>query len=97
MQGIVEDYKILCQNMGVLIQKSGYKNAYLAEKIGMPAPSFSAKKKRGNWTVQEVEKLLALIENEELEEYLMVELMRTELASPEPNLTFDEFKSRMGW
>jgi hypothetical protein len=57
MINIVESYIELKKNMGALINKSGYKNAYLAEQIGMPAPTFSMKKQRGNWNELEMSKL----------------------------------------
>jgi hypothetical protein len=76
MINIVESYIELKKNMGALINKSGYKNAYLAEQIGMPAPTFSMKKQRGNWNELEMSKLLAIIENEKLEDYYLLELMR---------------------
>ncbi len=97
MQEIVQNYKNLRQNIGFLIQKSGYKNVYLAEKLGIPATNFSVKKKRGSWSVDEIEKIVAIIDNEELEDFLMVKLMDEELESPEPSLSVDEFKRRMGW
>ena len=76
MLNIVESYIELKRNMGALINKSGYKNAYLAEQMGIPAPTFSMKKQRGNWSELEMSKLLAIIENEKLEDYFMLELMR---------------------
>ncbi|MCE6989334.1 hypothetical protein [Dyadobacter sp. CY323] len=37
MFNIVENYMELKKNMGTLINKSGYKNSFLAEQIGIPA------------------------------------------------------------
>ncbi|WP_221394044.1 hypothetical protein [Dyadobacter sp. NIV53] len=76
MLNIIESYIELKKNLGMLINKSGYKNAYLAEQIGIPAPTFSMKKQRGNWNEVEMSKILAIIENEKLEDYFLLELMR---------------------
>jgi len=76
MLNIIESYIELKKNMGTLINKSGYKNAYLAEQIGIPAPTFSMKKQRGNWSELEMSKILTIIENEKLENYFLLELMR---------------------
>lgn len=58
MFNIVDDYMELSKNMSLLIKESGFKDAYLAEQIGMPAPTFSVKKQRGNWTPDEMKKNL---------------------------------------
>ena len=90
MKNIIEDYKNLKTNMNLLIQKSGYKNAFLAEKIGMSPVKFSMKKKKGNWTDDELEKLLDIIEDEELEDYFLGKVM--ELRKNDERMSYEEFK-----
>lgn len=75
---IVRDFKQLQKHIGLLIDKSGYKNSFLAQEIGIPAPHFSVKKQRSSWSVDEIEKILAIIENDRLEDYFLLELMRAE-------------------
>ncbi|TDE18147.1 hypothetical protein [Dyadobacter psychrotolerans] len=91
----MESYIELKKNMANLINKSGYKNSFLAEQIGIPAPTFSVKKQRGNWTESEIKQILAIIENEKLEDYFMVELM--EAAKEEPTFPISQLKAEMGW
>ena len=81
--------------MGNLINKSGYKNSYLAEKIGMQPTLFSVKKQRGNWSDDEMEKILVLIENEELEDFYFGEILREK--EKEETISYSEFKGEMGW
>jgi hypothetical protein len=95
MLGIVKDYKELRQHLGILIDKSGYKNAYIAEKVGMPAPNFSQKKKRGNWSLEEVEKILSVIENEELEDFFLMEIMKER--DKGDTVSYAQFRKEMGW
>lgn len=95
MLGIVKDYKELRQHLGILIDKSGYKNAYVAEKVGMPAPNFSQKKKRGNWSLEEVEKILSVIENEELEDFFLMEIMKER--DQGDTVSYAQFRKEMGW
>jgi len=95
MLQIVESYIELKKNMANLINKSGYKNSFLAEQIGIPAPTFSVKKQRGNWTEIEIRQILAIIENEKLEDYFMIELM--ESAKDEPDYPISQLKVEMGW
>lgn len=74
----VRDFKQLQRHIGLLIDKSGVQNSFLAQQIGIPAANFSVKKQRASWTVDEIEKILTIIENERLEDYFMLELMRAE-------------------
>lgn len=78
MVEIVERYKLLKSQMKLLIDKSGYKNVFLASAIGMPTANFSMKKMRGSWTEDEIEKILRIIESERLEDEMFLELMRAE-------------------
>jgi hypothetical protein len=92
---VIQNYKELKKNMGNLINKSGFKNSFLAEKIGMQPGLFSVKKQRGNWSDDEMEKILTLIENEELEDYYFGELIREK--EKEETVSYSELKSEMGW
>lgn len=67
---IVENYQLLVNNMGQLIEISGYRNDYLAEKIGLKPANFSVKKQKASWSAEEVLKLLSIIENQEIEDYM---------------------------
>ena len=69
MREIIGEYQLLKKNISVLIDKSGYKNIFIAEKIGLLPNHFSVKKQRNSWTDQEIDKILNVIENEELEDY----------------------------
>lgn len=95
MLNIVENYIALKKSMAALINKSGYKNAYLAQQIGIPAPTFSVKKQRGNWSEAEMLQILAIIENEKLNDYFMLELMRAE--KDQPRFPVSDLKNEMGW
>ncbi|WAC09497.1 hypothetical protein [Dyadobacter pollutisoli] len=95
MLNIVENYIELKKNMAVLINKSGYKNAFLAEQIGIPAPTFSVKKQRGNWSESEMIQILRIIENEKLEDFFMLELMRAE--KDEPRFPVSDLRKELGW
>ncbi len=95
MKEIVSNYQTLVKSLGELIQISGYRSDYLAKKIGMKPANFSQKKQRGNWSLDEVEKLMEVIDNEETENYLMLQLMRA--AKIDETVTYEEFQKEMGW
>ncbi len=94
MKNIVEDYKNLKLHLNFLIQKSGYKNRFIAEKIGMNPANFSMKKRRGNWTEDELEKILDLIEDPDLEDYLLGKLM--EQRKNDERMSLAQFKLEIG-
>jgi uncharacterized protein YjcR len=95
MQDIILGYRTLVQSLGELIKVSGYRSDFIAKKIGMKPANFSLKKQRGNWSVDEVEKVMAVIANEETENYLMLELMRA--AKAEETVSYSELEKEMGW
>ncbi|MGG7663266.1 hypothetical protein [Dyadobacter sp. BHUBP1] len=95
MLGIIEDYKELRQNLGLLIDKSGYRNAYIADKVGIPASNFSQKKKRGNWSLEEMERVLTVIENQELEDLFLLEIIKQR--DKGDTITYEQFRKEMGW
>ncbi len=67
---IVLNYQMLIDNMGELIEISGFIDEYLSKKIGLKPASFLQKKQNGNWTTNEILKLLPVIENKPAEEYI---------------------------
>ncbi len=90
---IANNYKTLLQLLPELINISGYRNDYLSRKMGLSAATFSAKKQRGNWTPDDVVLLMKIIENEDVEDYLMLQLMRA--AKDEETISADEFRNEM--
>ena len=90
---IVKNYHSVIKNIPKLIEISGYRNDYIAKKIGLKAANFSVKKQRGNWSINEVEKLLQVISNEEIENYLMIELMRSRKDDDE--MSYEEYKKEV--
>ena len=95
MQEAVLNYKILLSNINELINISGYRNDYIAKKLGLKPTTFSMKKQHASWSNEEVEKLLAIIENEETEDYYLGLIMSS--IDAEDTLSLKEFKSEVGW
>ena len=93
MREIISEYQLLKKNILVLIDKSGYKNIFIAEKIGILPNHFSVKKQRNSWTDQEIDKILSVIENEELEDYYFGMMMND--TNKEDTLSLAQLKSNM--
>jgi hypothetical protein len=92
---IASNYRNLVQHIGELIYVSGYRNDYVASKIGISPKLFAVKKQRSSFSVDDIEKILMIIENEDVENYLMLQIMRDR--KDEETMTYDELKAEMGW
>jgi hypothetical protein len=95
MQTIVSQYSKLLQNLSSIIDISGYRNDYVAKKLGMKPQSFSLKKQKVNWTPIEVEKILKVIENEDVRNFLDTEIIQSH--TTDNTISSDEFETIMGW
>ena len=96
LQAIAE-YQKIKESIPTLLDVSGYRNDFVAKKIGMRSTYFSVKKQRGTWTDKEVENILLVLtqHNEDVEDYILLQQMRN--AEKEETLTLAEFKKEMEW
>lgn len=95
MISILNQYRAIKNHLGDIIKVSGYRNDYVAKKLGISPQSFAAKKKRNNWNDEEVEKILTIVYNDDSEDYVLLQIMRS--MKDEGTITLDEFKLQMGW
>lgn len=95
MLTVLKEYSAIKNNISTIINASGYKNDYVAKKIGLTPQNFAVKKQRGNWSVEELEKIIDVITkpNEDAEEALMLEIMRSR--KDDETLTYDEYKAEI--
>lgn len=95
MQEAVLNYKLLLTHLNELINISGYRNDFIAKKLGLKPTTFSMKKQKATWSNDEVEKLLGIIENEETEDYYLGLIMGQ--IDTKDTLTLDAFKKEVEW
>ena len=95
MLEVIENYLLLKKQIPHLIKKSGYRNDFIASKIGMRPDYFAVKKQRGNWSEDEVAKIIKLIESEDVADYFDSVLIKN--CFPGKTLTSKEFEKEMGW
>jgi uncharacterized protein YjcR len=101
MNSVIYSYKKLKQSIPELIKLSGYRNDYIAKRLGMQPANFSVKKQRSNWNEDELDLLIKTLTTTtgEVELYLKE---ATEIAMADEHLggkmlTSDEFEKRMKW
>jgi len=92
---IINKYENLVDNIGKLIEVSGYRNDYIAKKIGLTNVNFSAKKNRKSFSMEEIKQIVAIIDNEDVEDYLMINEMDSR--KEDETITHDELYKQMGW
>jgi hypothetical protein len=97
MNSIIENYKKIKSAIPELIEMSGYRNDYIARRMGMKPANFSVKKQRGNWNEDELEQILNALTNptDDVENFLMLQEMRS--LKNDENITAEEFKKEMKW
>ncbi|WP_373330974.1 hypothetical protein [Salmonirosea aquatica] len=93
--GIVNNYEELLNNIGQIIEVSGYRNDYIARKIGMSPANFSAKKSRKSFTLAEMKRIVEVIDNEDVTDYLMVQEMNAR--KDDETISHKDFYQQMGW
>lgn len=100
MHTAVTNYIALVKSIPTIIEISGYRNDYIAKKLGMKPQNFSAKKQRNNWSPEEVDKLLYILNNEDVQDYLDMKVYEAYEASKtgeEKEISSEEFEKIMGW
>lgn len=96
MLAVVENYNLLKSSLPKLLDLSGYRMDYLAEKIGLSKNYFYAKKSKNNFSHDEFEKIIAFIWRDEFQDIVDEELLNRKMGQGK-NLTATEFKQKMGW
>lgn len=95
MLTVFQEYSAIKDNIASILKASGYKNEYVAKKIGLSPANFATKKQRGNWTEKELGKIVEVITepNEDAEDAIMVEIMRAR--KNDETISFDEYKKEI--
>lgn len=96
MIAIVEQYLNVKKSIAKIIEVSGYRNDYVAKKIGVTASTFAVKKQRNTWSDEEIKHILQVVSNpnEDVENYLMLQEMRR--LKDDEEMTYEEFKMITG-
>ncbi len=101
MNNVINNYKKLKQSIPQLIKISGYRNDYIAKRLGMQPANFSVKKQRCNWNEDELDLLIKTLTTTtgEVETYLRE---ATEISISDEHIngkmyTAEEFEKRMKW
>ncbi len=101
MNSVIESYKKIKSAIPQLIEMSGYRNDYIAKKLGMKAANFSVKKQRSNWNEDELDLLIKTLTTNAGEVELFLK-ETTEISFAEEKLTGEmltssEFEKLMKW
>ena len=95
MLEVIENYLLLKSQINELIQRSGYRNDFIAQKIGMRPDYFAVKKQRGNWSDAEIKKIVKVIENEDVTNFFDTIMIKNSF--PGNVTTSARFEKIMGW
>ncbi len=95
MLTVLNQYRAIKNNIADFIKASGYRNDYVAKKLGISAQSFAVKKQRNNWNDEEVEKIMEIIDNEDVQNYYAALMIKTSKSGKA--ISSDEFEKAMQW
>lgn len=95
MLEVIENYLLLKKEMNSLIKMSGYRNEFIARKIGMRPDYFAVKKQRGNWSDDEVFKIIKVIESDDVSNHFDGIIIRN--CFPGNTISSKDFEKIMGW
>jgi hypothetical protein len=97
METALKSYESILNNIPAIIEKSGLRDGYIAEKIGMRQGNFSVKKQRNSWKFNEVKKIMETVLNpsEDVEDFLLG--LEMESMADEPSIPISELKSKLNW
>jgi len=88
---VINEYEVLAKNVTELIERSGFRVDFVRKKLGLSGPGFYKKRKAGNFSPEEMRKVLSIIKAEDLEEKMFIEIM--DKAKLSGRLTEKETKS----
>ena len=91
----IENYKAILSEINTIIDISGYKNEYIARKLDIQPQYLSVKKLRNSFSLEDVEKILAIVMNEDVANFFMLKEM--ELRDKEEEIGLADFKKMMKW
>ncbi|MBE9462584.1 hypothetical protein ACFP1I_09900 [Dyadobacter subterraneus] len=78
-----------------MIRISGYRNDFVATKIGLSLASFTSKLKNDNFSVREVLKIISIVKSEKVEDFLLLEIMKSR--KDEATISLQQLEKEMGW
>ena len=92
MIAIVDQYLNIKKSIAKIIEVSGYRNDYVAKKIGITPSTFAVKKQRHSFSDEEIKDILNVVTmpNEDVENYLLLEEMRR--LKDDEEISYNEFK-----
>lgn len=97
MTSIIQDFKFFKNIFPTLLEESGYKMDFLAKRLGQNPTTFSNKKIRNSFNLDEMQLLLDIIWSDYLEEICLTHAMKLgqmegKLTKKETKALFDEWR-----
>ena len=77
---VLGDYLEVENNIGAIIESTGYKNEYIAKKLAMPISTYYTKRRTKSFTAKDVYKIVKMLEDtEEMYNAAELELMESRI------------------
>lgn len=92
---VIQEFTAIRDHIAEILKASGYRNDYIANKLGMSRQNFAMKKQRASFSPEELQKIVELVTepNEDAEDAIMLEIMRSR--KNDEKLSYDEYKKEI--
>jgi hypothetical protein len=96
LRELSEKYSEMRSKISSLTDESELTDIEIAKRLRISLPSYLIKKANADWTEKQIQRILFIIDNEELEDFYMVKMMES-VEKENDFMTQGEFKMAMGW
>jgi hypothetical protein len=90
---VMADYYEVEKNIGKIIESTGYKNEYIAKKLGMPISTYYIKKRNKSFAFKEVYKIVKMLDDDTT--YNQAELELMESRKNDEEMSAEDFKTQI--
>ena len=90
LQEVINSYSVIVNNIGGIIEETGYRATFIAKKLQMPKTTFYHKKRTKTFTFEEVSQIVGMLDEDEvMENRYLLELAKSRMM----DIADDEIKT----
>jgi predicted transcriptional regulator len=90
---VLGDYLEVEKNIGAIIDATGYKHEFIANKLDMPISTYYAKRRKTSFTAKDVFKIIKMLDDDEMYNKEKIELL--ESRKNDEVISSQEFKAKL--
>ena len=88
---VIDDYVEIERNVNRIIQTSGYKNTYIAQKLKLPTSTYYQKKKAKSFTPKELSQIVRMLDDDYERDMIELEIAKASLNDDDEDMDIKDF------